>query len=33
MLWFFLTGIILMVGAEINVIYHRRRDDRNHKAA
>ncbi|MFZ0369680.1 MAG: YihY/virulence factor BrkB family protein [Halobacillus sp.] len=33
MLWFFLTGIILMVGAEINVIYHRRRDDRNRKAA
>lgn len=23
MIWFFLTGIILMVGAEINVLYHR----------
>ncbi|MFD1019782.1 YihY/virulence factor BrkB family protein [Thalassobacillus hwangdonensis] len=25
MLWFFLTGIILMVGAEVNVIHNRRR--------
>ncbi|WP_298786890.1 YihY/virulence factor BrkB family protein [uncultured Marinococcus sp.] len=25
MLWFFLTGMILMIGAELNVIYHRRR--------
>ncbi|WP_079474424.1 YihY/virulence factor BrkB family protein [Marinococcus halophilus] len=25
MLWFFLTGLILMIGAELNVIYHRRR--------
>ncbi|UOQ95462.1 YihY/virulence factor BrkB family protein [Halobacillus shinanisalinarum] len=25
MLWFFITGIILMVGAEINVIHHRRK--------
>ncbi|WP_173918262.1 YihY/virulence factor BrkB family protein [Halobacillus sp. Marseille-Q1614] len=25
MLWFFITGIILMVGAEINVIRHRRK--------
>lgn len=24
MLWFFLTGMILMIGAELNVIYHRR---------
>ncbi|RWZ58720.1 YihY/virulence factor BrkB family protein [Halobacillus fulvus] len=33
MLWFFLTGIILMVGAEINVVYHRRRNDKNTKVA
>ncbi|ELK48233.1 YihY/virulence factor BrkB family protein [Halobacillus sp. ACCC02827] len=33
MLWFFLTGIILMVGAEINVIYHRRREDGKQEAA
>ncbi|MFD2923796.1 YihY/virulence factor BrkB family protein [Halobacillus naozhouensis] len=25
MLWFFITGIILMIGAEINVIHHRRK--------
>lgn len=24
MIWFFLTGLILMIGAEINVIHHRR---------
>lgn len=24
LLWFFLTGLILMIGAEINVIYHKR---------
>ncbi|WP_082232205.1 YihY/virulence factor BrkB family protein [Halobacillus massiliensis] len=28
MLWFFITGIILMVGAEINVIRHRRKQRR-----
>ncbi|WLR48645.1 YihY/virulence factor BrkB family protein [Halobacillus litoralis] len=33
MLWFFLTGIILMVGAEINVIYHRRHGGEKSKAA
>ncbi|WP_281974358.1 YihY/virulence factor BrkB family protein [Halobacillus litoralis] len=33
MLWFFLTGIILMVGAEINVIYHRRHANEKTKAA
>ncbi|REJ09937.1 YihY/virulence factor BrkB family protein [Halobacillus trueperi] len=33
MLWFFLTGIILMVGAEINVIYHRRHGGGKRKAA
>lgn len=33
MLWFFLTGIILMVGAEINVVYHRRHGGRKSKAA
>lgn len=26
MLWFFLTGMILMIGAELNVIYHRRHE-------
>ncbi|WP_163527797.1 YihY/virulence factor BrkB family protein [Halobacillus ihumii] len=25
MLWFFITGIILMIGAEINVVHHRRK--------
>ncbi len=25
MLWFYLIGIILMVGAEINVIFHRKK--------
>lgn len=25
MIWFFLIGIILMIGAEINVVYHRRK--------
>ncbi|MBA2174965.1 YihY/virulence factor BrkB family protein [Halobacillus locisalis] len=33
MLWFFLTGIILMVGAEINVVYHRRNNDHEKKIA
>ncbi|CDQ18578.1 membrane protein [Halobacillus karajensis] len=33
MLWFFLTGIILMVGAEINVVYHRRHGSGASKAA
>ncbi|MBH0230325.1 YihY/virulence factor BrkB family protein [Halobacillus yeomjeoni] len=33
MLWFFLTGIILMVGAEINVIYHRKHGGGASKAA
>ncbi|WP_226581937.1 YihY/virulence factor BrkB family protein [Halobacillus litoralis] len=33
MLWFFLTGMILMIGAEINVIYHRRRNGDRTKAA
>ncbi|SFK07996.1 membrane protein [Halobacillus dabanensis] len=33
MLWFFLTGIILMIGAEINVIYHRRKDRGETQAA
>lgn len=33
MLWFFLTGIILMIGAEINVIYHRRNGRGKTKAA
>ncbi|ARI75762.1 YihY/virulence factor BrkB family protein [Halobacillus mangrovi] len=33
MLWFFLTGIILMVGAEINVIYHRKHGGDRRKAA
>ncbi|SFE89325.1 YihY/virulence factor BrkB family protein [Alteribacillus iranensis] len=28
MIWFFLIGIILMVGAEINVVYHRRKTNR-----
>ncbi|WP_240377581.1 YihY/virulence factor BrkB family protein [Bacillus piscicola] len=27
MIWFFLTGLILMVGAEINVVYHRTHDE------
>ncbi|KHE70257.1 YihY/virulence factor BrkB family protein [Halobacillus sp. BBL2006] len=33
MLWFFLTGIILMVGAEINVIYHRKHEGDKRKVA
>src|SRR5699024_12743834 len=36
MIWFFLTGIILMVGALINVTYHHkqiRKDPKLHKAA
>ncbi|MGI8313699.1 YihY/virulence factor BrkB family protein [Halobacillus mangrovi] len=33
MLWFFLTGIILMIGAEINVIYHRKHGGDKQKAA
>ncbi|UOQ45017.1 YihY/virulence factor BrkB family protein [Halobacillus salinarum] len=33
MLWFFLTGIILMVGAEINVVYHRRKTEREREVA
>ncbi|PRO66902.1 YihY/virulence factor BrkB family protein [Alkalicoccus urumqiensis] len=28
MIWFFLTGAILMIGAEINAVYHRRRKGR-----
>jgi len=27
MMWFFLTGLILMIGAEINVIHHRRKNN------
>ncbi|MDX6154407.1 YihY/virulence factor BrkB family protein [Marinococcus sp. PL1-022] len=30
MLWFFLTGMILMIGAELNVIYHRRHGKSSH---
>lgn len=26
MIWFFLTGLILMIGAEVNAIYHRRKN-------
>lgn len=33
MLWFFLTGIILMIGAEINVIYHQKHGGKDQKAA
>lgn len=36
MIWFYLTGVILMVGALINVIYHNRKiaeDSKLHKAA
>lgn len=33
MLWFYLTGIILMIGAEINVIHHRRHNHKKTKAA
>lgn len=28
MMWFFLTGIILMIGAEINVVHHKRKKNR-----
>lgn len=33
MLWFFLTGMILMIGAAVNVIHHRRRLERKRKTA
>lgn len=33
MLWFFLTGMILMIGAELNVIYHRRRSESSTSSA
>ncbi|MFC7063706.1 YihY/virulence factor BrkB family protein [Halobacillus seohaensis] len=33
MLWFFITGIILMVGAEVNVVRSRKKEQRAHEAA
>ncbi|MFQ3546486.1 YihY/virulence factor BrkB family protein [Halobacillus rhizosphaerae] len=33
MLWFFLTGIILMLGAEINVVHHRRKEEAHREVA
>ncbi|MFC7319679.1 YihY/virulence factor BrkB family protein [Halobacillus campisalis] len=33
MLWFFITGIILMVGAEINVVRHRKKKERARQVA
>ncbi|MCA0971310.1 YihY/virulence factor BrkB family protein [Halobacillus litoralis] len=33
MLWFFLTGMILMIGAELNVIHHRKKSDEKRKTA
>ncbi|TGB02874.1 YihY/virulence factor BrkB family protein [Halobacillus salinus] len=33
MLWFFLTGMILMIGAEVNVIHHRKRTEDKRKTA
>ncbi|WP_022792362.1 YihY/virulence factor BrkB family protein [Marinococcus halotolerans] len=31
LLWFFLTGLVLMIGAEMNVIIHRRKTKRIHQ--
>lgn len=31
MIWFFLTGLILMIGAEVNAIYHRRKNPIRHE--
>ncbi|MCP3030839.1 YihY/virulence factor BrkB family protein [Halobacillus sp. A1] len=33
MLWFFITGIILMVGAELNVVRHRKKKERARQVA